>query len=733
MDVNPILPLERTVLLMAAVMVLGGLLAWRSSAKAGRRLRIGITAARVAGLACLAAIALNPGRWREGRVEADREWAVLADRSLSMATPDCDGASRWKAACALARRAAAAAPEPGRVRIHPFAGELEDPRSPAELAGLKPEGDATDILAAAGSLLNRYRSGNRRLAGVILLSDGRQVRPGARDDLAIRARALDCPIYTLALGGRVGRRDLALSPVRRQFVTFPGQLVRVTANVDTEGLPNIAPTLSLVDPTGRPLAEKKIEAQGDGRVPAAFEIAAGAPGYYEYAIRTPPWPGESNADNNEARFGVHVLPGRIRILLVEGLPYWDSKFLAQLLRKQPCVDLAAVFRVSADRFFRVDAAGAAGDAVRTAFPDDAAALAAYDVVMIGKGAEYVLTPDRIRLLKDFLREQGGSVIFARGKPYSGDFADAAAIEPIAWGGPLAEDVAFRPTAAGEEAGLFGDLLPGRDDPLWGRMPRLRQANACAALQPFAEVLVEGSYETAGRKSALPLVVSWRFGKGVILAVNAEGLWQWDFFPASEEASRTYREFWLQTVVWAATHREFMPGQRLSLRLSESRVLPGEAVHAHVAARTAGPAQPALRVLRGDRLAQEPALAPSGTGSNRWNAIVSLREPGTYRVELTDRTVAGPGVFATLQVAAPPAERDNVSADRDFLDALALASGGRPISASDLDALFNRKPPDDSGAVEKAQWLPLWNRWWFLLVALSCFGVEWFLRRRNGLL
>jgi hypothetical protein len=67
------------------------------------------------------------------------------------------------------------------------------------------------------------------------------------------------------------------------------------------------------------------------------------------------------------------------VLLLEGAPYWDSKFLAQLLRQQTAVDILTVHRLNEERYFRVEAAGAEPLlSPDTIFPADAEALARYD-------------------------------------------------------------------------------------------------------------------------------------------------------------------------------------------------------------------------------------------------------------------------------------------------------------------------------------------------------------------
>src|SRR5207244_421203 len=53
--------------------------------------------------------------------------------------------------------------------------------------------------------------------------------------------------------------------------------------------------------------------------------------------------GEAIASNYQKSFVLKVIRGRVRVLLVVGRPSWDVRFLRQLLKKDPNVDLISFF------------------------------------------------------------------------------------------------------------------------------------------------------------------------------------------------------------------------------------------------------------------------------------------------------------------------------------------------------------------------------------------------------
>jgi hypothetical protein len=733
---NPLFQVEYVVLTAALLSVAGMLLAWRAAARCRPFRRLTIVVLRGLALAGFGWLALNPGRWERETTGYDKEWVLMVDRSRSMATADVAGRSRWTEARRLAGKAVTASGRRDHVSVQVFAGQAETMTIDGMASG-KPDGELTDIVTSGRALLARYRSGARRLSGVVLLSDGRQTRPAAVTDLAAESRAQQAPFYVIPLGGDVPRKDVSLSVIRRQMVAFAGQKVKVGVRLRNEGAGLLAVPVELRDAENRVIASQKVDVAEGVTVTVQFTLAPGEPGYGELECSIPRYEGEATVVNNSVRFGLSVLRNKLRVLVVEGNPGWESKFLVQLLRAQANLQVSTVYRLSAERFFKVETDLADVRESETAlFPDSAEALGNHDLIVFGKGVEYFLTPERISLLRGFVHEQGGCVVFFRGKPYRGDFPELEFLEPVTWGDGVGTPLQFVPGRQAEGTGLFGEMLAAGGDPVWGKLPPLQSVNRVAGLKAFSRVLAEGALESAGHRTAVPVLISRRFGKGLVVTVNAEGFWQWDFFPSVPEASEIYKELWPQLVLWAATYSEFLPGQDYALRLSGSSTEPGAPVTVWVTGRSGKPgAPPQVRIHSAGRVLQTLVLSAAGQGERRWTAQTALTEPGLYRVELAVPEGDKPSdTFALLEVRPPPGEGDNLSADRVFLETLARQSGGAVIDEKDLPAIVGGlEKPEESRTSGRSVWVPLWNRGWVLGVLLALFAMEWVIRRRSGLL
>jgi len=729
---NPAMGLPEAVALGGGFVLVGAWLALRSSPGVHGSLRAWLVVLRTLGLIAVAVAWLNPGRWVEPEQDGQREWMVLLDRSASMKSIQSGKTTRWEAATKAAEALKSGAGSATNLHVRTFASQLEEETSsPALLAS---DGGGTDIAHAVGATLEQR--GNP-LAGLIVISDGRGTNHADLHELGLRARGRGVPVQVVPVVSEGGLRDLSITAMPRNVAAFKGQPVKISVTVENRGLGAIRPTISIHGPDGKEIDKKQIALNDGARESLTFKLPTAPENGTEYTVRAAPWPGEQVQNNNSDVVRVNVLTARTRVLLLEGAPYWDSKFLAQLLRQEGAIDILTVHRLNEERYFRVEAKGAEPlQSPDSVFPPTAAELSRYDLIVFGKGADGFLDPARIAALQGFVRDQGGTVLFARGKPYSGQFTALESLEPVEWGEDTGVAAQLIPVAD-SSFGLFGSALPTAEDPVWKSLPPLEDVRNISRLKPFTRVLAEGAMP--GHETKVPLLVARRYGRGMVAAVNADGLWRWDFRPEVASKGAIYQQFWVQLMQWCATYSEFRPGEDYAVRLSELTAEPGHPIRATVAWR--GPAtkspQPVLKIFRSGKLVGDAVTTPlpAADGAREWAGVITAGEPGRYEIRVGDTAV--PALLqgeARLAVTAPPSESDDLRPDAENLELLARSSGGQVWALQDIEKLAEHlRHPDPAAAQGKPRWEALWAHWMFALLVTGCFGAEWWLRRREGLL
>ena len=90
--------------------------------------------------------------------------------------------------------------------------------------------------------------------------------------------------------------------------------------------------------------------------------------------------------------------------------------------------------------------------------------------------------------------------------------------------------------------------------------------------------------------------------------------------------------------------------------------------------------------------------------------------------------------ASITVLPPPAEMDELSADKEFLREFCALSGGKLAPVDDWNSFLTTtlQPAAPQSRDQGVEWHSSWMRWFTPVLVLLCLASEWWLRRRNGL-
>ncbi|MCZ7644416.1 MAG: hypothetical protein M5U26_03900 [Planctomycetota bacterium] len=354
---------------------------------------------------------------------------VLVDQSGSMDTEDVPGhASRYAAARGSALRHFSAWGRTFEVRVRGFDKALTPALHPGNLPERSPQGNLTDLAGALEGVLQDQPPPS----ALLVLSDGIHNAPGGDLALVARAaRAAGAPVFTVALGSDVSVRDLGLTLSASEELTFIKQRVRVPVIVTQTGLDDTEQAVELLF-GGQVVERKTIRFEAGAQVAeTSFEVAREEAGLYAYEVRVPGVQGEALAGNNRRRFALRVVDERIRVLFLEGKPYWDGKFLARALREDPNVVLTTAVRMRENRMLleppqprpEEEQAGrqqpwfAPADEVRPL--EDRRFLGQFQVLILGRETDDFLTERGVENLRDWISRSGGQLVCARGRPAAG--------------------------------------------------------------------------------------------------------------------------------------------------------------------------------------------------------------------------------------------------------------------------------------------------------------------------
>jgi hypothetical protein len=708
------------VAIVLALLALAVLRCWRE----GRGKKPAVV--RVLIIGALLLVMLNPQSLLPRERTGKPKLVVLIDTSASMATRDAGADSRLGAAVRVLNNESTLATlnKEFVLDVRQFDRDLR----PVELSQLptnSPTGDASDIGRALMSVVSELGDA-RSQVGVLLVSDGRATTPDTLDAAQL-ALARSVPLWTWTVGGPVPWHDLWIETASAEALAFSGTEVELTATLHAAGYPNRSFNVALLKD------DKVIETKGvlpasNGVAYVSMSVKAPEAGEQRYVFRVAPQSEEADTANNEHAVFLRSVGEKVRVLVAEGQPHWDTKFLVQSLTRNTNVSLTAIYRLNASRHVAIiSSAGIETRVEQDLFPRTAEAMNAFDVIILGREAEAFFDDKTDALLTDFVAKRGGSLVFARGKSYGGRFQPLAKLEPVAWGNGVASTVKLRPTEAGRDNPIFDLGTAGTLEELLDRLPALDQASVTLGEKPLAIVLAN-----AVQSDGPVLIAYQRYGQGKALSLNASGLWRWSFRETGQQESEAaYQRFWVSLLQWLLGGNQFLPGSDVALTSARRYYTSEQPMQFLIATRNLDRAifQPHLIISGGGKSA---VVEPRARGES-FVAEAGPFAPGTYQVTLKNNLGKPAQLSQTIEVVSASVEKHELSADPETMRKLAQISGGAVVNANDVTRMPDVVKRWEASRELSHRQQSVWDRWWLLATVLGLLGGEWWLRRRQGLL
>lgn len=681
---------------------------------------------RLLGLVGLMLLLLQPSRVEVIPPPPIQPVTLLAlDTSRSMKQADVDKVSRLEAAKNLLVEAELASRDgrssrPG-LRLFQFS-EDSTPMT-GSLFDLSAKGATTRFHRSVLSLLNSLASTDDAKA-IILLTDGHDfelVNP-TKTGFIVRSRKV--PIYAVPLGKKGMARDVSVRIANYQPYCYVKQKARISGLLRLVGSEYEDLQIQLLR-QNKVVQTQRLNAAEEQQIPIQFEVSEPATGQFEYEIRVLPLEGEVDTNNNAAITYLNVIDQQIRVLLMEGSPYWDTTFLQRSLLRNDKVSLDAIIQYARRKFRFIRKEGTAG---ALQVPSTAEQLNQYDVIILGRSLDQLISRQQLELLTDFVKNRGGSLIFSRGRAFDNELAENE-LEPVIWADAVNERLRLQVAREGQALAPFrilGEQAGGAD-----AVPELLAGQQIKEQKPLAATLAAAQGQEDG--AILPAVVHRRFGQGQLLSVGVTGLWRWAFNAKIEGVNTLFDRFWDQMILWLLASQDTIPSRRFSFRTSSANILLGEKVYFRLVARNVAPNPPAvpLTLYQEDKpIGRTVFAAPLGQDAYRQTAEFLPEKVGRYRAAATFPD--GTKQESRFMVYDENLEETEVATDTVYLKKLCEASGGCLLKPNELAGLIQKISQERVEATPKTKLTSVWDQTWlFYLLGLS-FAADWYLRRRWGL-
>ncbi len=480
---------------------------------------------------------------------------------------------------------------------------------------------------------------------------------------------------------------------------------------------------------------------------------------------------------------VDVRDEKLKVLLVEGEPRWEFRYLKTYLERDDTIDLGVVLQSADDLYAEQDRSALFG------FPpakEGEGGLYNYDVVILGdvEPGGY-LNSLQLKDLSDFVTEKGGGLILVAGQLFNPLAYKGTPLEPLL---PIQLAGARDPSATGAPVDSFKPMLTaeGRGHPvfrlgedeatslqIWEGLPPSNWYFEAPRKQPAAVVLAEHP-EKVGPEGRLPILLYHYAGSGKVIFSAIDDTWRW----RQRIGDRFFGRYWVQLIRFMA--RSKLLGQKQAEVVTDRRrYRRGQPVGVTVRFPNPALAQDVravtVEVQREGQAARKVVLrpAPGSRSKNLFEGAMPPLAEGKYQVRLLPPpALKGDLPTTDFQIDPPAGELVRVEMDREDLAAAAKQSGGQfyrwdeaakhiepsdsarprpgpiPPAASpgleggpsattttassdgDEKTLLELLPPPQKVPLDTDPPIALWNTWPVYALFLGLIALEWVLRKRK---
>jgi hypothetical protein len=719
--------------------------------------------------------------------------ALLFDASKSMNYPEAVGQplvqtnprserTRYHAAVEAAEQLQRELSRTHRVKLYSFADAVKlareiphraDPAAPPlprddVLKSLPtPHGDYTEAGDALAEVMEKLAG--EKIAGVVLLSDGRLTGGLPLASAAGQAAARHVPVHALTFGSEEPPIDLRIDRVDVPAEVSLGDNLMIAAQITNHVRSDLKCAIKLYEraidentPVDQPvgLDAYKLDQQKNitlarGRNNVVLTTIPNTEGLREYRVVLPEFEDEIDYANNQAVFRVKVVKRTLRVLLVAGKATREYQHAVLCMLRDPVIRLSCFLQSAQVAYVQQ------GSVVIDRLPQTVAQWQEYDIVVLYDVDPKEISAQQISGLENTVNKGAGLLLVAGRSHGMGPLLQIHANKmrqllpvEIDKDRPPRHEVVFDKPITVERT-PEGRATPlcrlvsneALNEEIWGSFPALYWYHPVVAAKQRAIVVLRKKDGPAVLADAGDCIMAvQRFGEGLVTYLGTDEIWRW----RNPYGTHDYELFWSHLVRYLGETRLMGTQQQVALGSDKQVYAPGEKARLKLQVLD----QALYQQLTGEQLTatvvdaskakQVIALERDPQGQPFYQGVYLARQVGPHQVDawhaLSTSDTAAKRLFevrGSFKVEMVPLESLDPRADLEAMQKLARATGGVSLdhrtmtrdALSKLTASISTEPL----RLSQEQVREVWDTWMALALVLLLLTAEWTLRKLWGVL
>ncbi|MCG6913291.1 hypothetical protein LJE86_05190 [bacterium BMS3Abin03] len=574
-----------------------------------------------------------------------------------------------------------------------------------------------DAVTNISQIFSGIKKEDKNYSSIVLITDG-DVTSGSNSIYA--AKNMGLPVFTIGIGDTTRRKDVEIKRVLYNSLLYVEYPTTIEATIQHNGLSGKSVTVSLYE--GNELKEQKnIILNNTGIQNISLDYTPESPGEKKLIISASPLEEEFTKENNRSVFYINILSNKVRVMILAGSPSTDLTFIRTAMESDNNLRVKSFIQINKDQSEGKESVGFIDSAdvfFLIGFPSTESSSDLVNKVAVR------ITKDKIPFFILVSNSTNANSLnnFQSSLPFTvrTESGPSREVQPQVF-----ENQKDNPIIQNDATNIID---------AWNNLPPVFQPSFVFISKPESNVIAKIRINNNVLNS--PLILSRNFNGSRSIAVLANGIWKWKLQTVRKKYN-LFDKFILNSVKWLNTSDE---NKQVKIETSKKNYSLGEEVEfkGQVYDESLNPVSDAevqLNITSGN---ERYGLNLSSVGNGLYEGSIRIDKKGDFnytgRASLNGKTLGtDKGIF---NVGDLDIEMLNPRMNYEYLNLLANETKGKYFDETNYkQALTEIEKVNENSKKEKiiTSEINLWSDEWLIIIAIFLFSLEWFLRKRAGML